>query len=73
MMLNLYLFYQNRSLNRSNLEATFRALDKRLLMPNRVSETRWLPHTERAAKNLIEGYQAIVSHLKQVCSQYRVV
>lgn len=54
-MLNLYLFYRNSSLNRSNLEATFRALDKRPLMPTRVSGTRWLPHTERAAKNLMEG------------------
>ena len=69
MMLNLYLFYRNSSLNRSNLEATFRALDRRPLMPTRVSGTRWLPHTERAAKNLIEGYETIVIHLKQVCTQ----
>ena len=69
MMLNLYLFYRNSSLNRSKLEATFRALDKRPLMPTRVSGTCWLPHTERPAKNLIEGYEAIITHLKQVCSQ----
>ena len=69
MMLNLYLFYRNSSLNRSKLEAISRALDKRPLMQTRVSGTRWLLHTERAAKNLIEGYEAIVTHLKQVCSQ----
>lgn len=67
MMLNLYLFYRNSPLNRSNLVASFNALDKSPLMPTRVSGTRWLAHAERAAKNLIGGFGAIVTHLKQVC------
>ena len=67
MMLNLYLFYRNSPLNRSNLVASFNALDKSPLMPTHISGTRWLAHAERAAKNLIGGFGAIVTHLKQVC------
>lgn len=37
-----------------------------MLVPTRVGGTRWLPHTERALKHLITGYDGIVLHLEQV-------
>ena len=65
-MANLYLFYRNSSLNRANLKAAYTTFDQSPLMPTRVSGTRWLPHTQRAIENLIQGYSAIVRHLQQV-------
>ncbi|XP_070547018.1 zinc finger protein 862-like [Ptychodera flava] len=66
LMTNLYYFYRNSSLNRSNLIASFDALGKKPLMPTRVSGTRWLPHTQRAVRNIVDGYEAIVNHLQQL-------
>lgn len=66
LMENLYLFYRNSSLNRSNLKIAFDSYDRNPLMPTRVNGTHWVPHTVRAVKNMMGGYGPIVSHLKQV-------
>lgn len=66
LMINLYLFYRNSSLNRSNLIVSFNAVGKPALMPTRIGGTRWLAHTVRAARNIVDGYDAIVAHLQQV-------
>ena len=63
---NLYLFYRNSSLNRSNLKESFKTFKETPLMPTRVSGTRWLPHTLRAIGNVLRGYKAVVRHLTQV-------
>ena len=67
MLTNLYLFYRNSALNRSNLKLAFATKPEQTpLMPTRVSGTRWLPHTKRALDNLLRGYAFIVLHLTQV-------
>ena len=65
-MLNLNLFYRNSSLNRSNLEASFGALGKRSLMPTSFCNPL-AANTERAARYLIEGCDAVLTRLKQIC------
>nr|XP_006813033.1 PREDICTED: zinc finger protein 862-like [Saccoglossus kowalevskii] len=66
LMMNLYYFYRNSSLNRSNLIVSFEVLGKKPLMPTRVSGTRWVPHTMRAISNIANEYSAIVTHLQQI-------
>ena len=63
---NLYLFYRNSCLNRSNLKIAFERYNQGPLMPTRVNGTSWVPHTCRVLQNLITGYGPILSHLKQV-------
>ncbi|XP_061168890.1 zinc finger protein 862-like [Saccostrea echinata] len=66
LLLNLYLFYKYSSLNRANLKIAFDSIGKKMLVPTRVGGTRWLPHTERALKHVITGYDGIVLHLEQM-------
>ena len=65
-LLDLYLFYHNSAVQRSNLMNAFRAFNIPSAIPTRVGGTRWLPHTKRALRNLFAGYRAIVEHLDQI-------
>ena len=47
LMTNIYFFYRNSPLNRSNLKESFKACALPVLVPTKVIGTRWLPHTER--------------------------
>ncbi|VDH95135.1 Hypothetical predicted protein [Mytilus galloprovincialis] len=66
LMLNIYLFYKYSPLNRANLKASFESLNMKMLLPTRVGGTRWVPHHERALKNVLHGHAAIVRHLEQM-------
>lgn len=66
LLLNLYLYYKHSSKNRSALKQAAAAVEARVAIPTRVGGTRWLPHIERALKNLLTGYRALVAHLHQV-------
>lgn len=68
-LLSLYLFYHQSPLNRSNLKATFRALDLPSAIPSRTGGTRWLPHLAKALQKVIRGYPAIMLHLSQMSQQ----
>jgi hypothetical protein len=68
LLLSLYLFYKNSSLNRSMLKRSHAAIggDVPLLVPSNVGGTRWVAHTERAVRNVLTSYSVILSHLEQV-------
>ncbi|XP_063437754.1 zinc finger protein 862-like [Mytilus trossulus] len=66
LMLNIYLFYKYSPLNRSNLQASFKSLDQKMLTPTRVGGTRWVPHHERALTTILHGKEAITQHLEQM-------
>lgn len=66
LLVNLYLYYKHSSKNRSALKQAAAAVEARVAIPTRVGGTRWLPHIERALKNLLTGYRALVAHLHQV-------
>ncbi|XP_033747138.1 zinc finger protein 862-like [Pecten maximus] len=69
LLLNLYLFYKYSPLNRANLRASFESLGKASRVPTRMGGTRWLPHTKRALKQMLEGMDGIVLHLEQMQQQ----
>lgn len=68
--MGLYYFYHNSSLNRAMLNRSYNALktdeDPGLLLPTRVSGTRWIGHTVLALQNLTVSYKYILGHLGQV-------
>lgn len=66
LFLNLYLFYKNSSKNRSSLKVSAEAHGDHPAIPTRVGGTRWLPHLERAIRNFLRGYRAMITHLYQV-------
>ncbi|CAC5411875.1 unnamed protein product [Mytilus coruscus] len=66
LMLNIYLFYKYSPLNRANLKASFESPNMKMLLSTRVGGTRWVPHHERALKNVLHGHAAIVRHLEQM-------
>ena len=68
LLLNLYLFYHNSPLNRSNLKISCDALGLPQTIPSRVGGTRWLPHLHASLQKFLRGYTAIVTHLGQVIS-----
>ena len=66
LLMGLYYFYHNSSLNRENLKRSYTALKITPLMPSRVGGTRWLGHMERALETFWTGYTPIRTHLQQV-------
>ena len=66
LLLNLFLFYRNSPLNRSNLKASFATFGREALMPVRAGGTRWLAHMQQALNNTLKGYGPIKQHLNQV-------
>jgi hypothetical protein len=66
LILNLYLFYHNSALNRSNLRRSCNAADVPFLVPTRVGGTRWVSHTLTAITKLLRIYPGLVLHLDQV-------
>ena len=68
LLLDIYLFYHQSTLNRGLLRRTAEALGERKFIPTRVGGTRWISHTERALDNLFSGYRAIIQHLLEVCA-----
>ena len=63
----LYKFYHKSAVNRSGLKQHFRKLDLTCKVPRRIGGTRWVTHTKNAVDTMIEGQQAIVNHLNEVC------
>jgi len=70
LLMGLYYFYHNSSLNRSMLRRAYDAAaseeDGPLLLPTRAHGTRWIGHLLRAITNLMSSYKYITLHLGQV-------
>ena len=66
LLLSLYFFYRNSSLNRSSLKQAFNALGETHRIPSRVCGTRWVHHISKAVSNVLKGYKGLVTHLSQV-------
>jgi hypothetical protein len=66
LILNIYLFYHNSALNRSNLKNSCSAAGVKFLTPTRVGGTRWVNHTLRALTSLLRIYPGLIMHLDQV-------
>lgn len=66
LLLSLFLFYHNSTLNRGLLTRTAEALGVTRFIPTRTGGTRWICHTQAALTNLLSGYPAIVQHLLEV-------
>ena len=67
LLLELYLFYHQSTLNRGLLRTAAAALGVKKFIPTRTGGTRWIGHTKIALENLFSGYPAIVQHLLEVC------
>jgi hypothetical protein len=67
LLLDLYLFYHQSTLNRGLLRTAAAALGIKKFIPTRTGGTRWIEHTKTALENLFSGYPAIVQHLLEVC------
>ncbi|XP_069109046.1 zinc finger protein 862-like [Argopecten irradians] len=71
LLTNLYLFYKYSPLNRSNLNIAAESLKKSVKVPSRPGGTRWLPHTQRAIKTVLDGADVIILHLEQIQQEPR--
>ncbi|PIK47650.1 hypothetical protein BSL78_15480 [Apostichopus japonicus] len=66
LLLSLFLFYHNSTLNRGLLRRTAEALGVKKLIPTRTGGTRWIGHTQAALNNLLSGYPAIIQHWLEI-------
>ncbi|KAK3094070.1 hypothetical protein FSP39_023772 [Pinctada imbricata] len=71
LIMGLFYFYHNSSLNRSTLMNTFEVLKgddpkEKLLLPTKAGGTRWIGHHHRALTNIVTSYKYIVTHLSQL-------
>jgi hypothetical protein len=71
LLLDLYLFYHQSTLNRGLLRTAAAALGIKKFIPTRTGGTRWIEHTKTALENLFSGYPAIVQHLLEVKNDAR--
>lgn len=65
---NIYYFYHNSPLNKSNLKSAYEAFKLHLALPSKIGGSRWLPRLQTALQILLKGYAAIVLHLSKVSS-----
>ncbi|KAK3103242.1 hypothetical protein FSP39_017756 [Pinctada imbricata] len=68
LLMGIYYFYYNSTLNRSMLLRTFNAIktgDDKLLIPVKSGGTRWIGHQLRAITAVVTSYKFIVAHLEQ--------
>ncbi|XP_053148082.1 zinc finger protein 862-like [Hemicordylus capensis] len=63
---NMYYFYHNSPLNKSNLKLAYEALRLRPAIPSRIAGSRWLPCLQTALQTLLKGYPAIVLHMSKI-------
>ena len=66
LLLNIYYFYRNSNVNRSDLKQSFNTLNLKVILPTRVGGTRWVGHLKKAVSIFLRGYTAIRQHLQQV-------
>lgn len=64
----LYYMYRNSPLNRTNLKQAYHCLNMKVLLPTRVSGSRWVGHMLRALNNFMTGYPAFRLHLEQLAA-----
>uniref|UniRef100_A0A674HYF3 Sperm flagellar 2 n=1 Tax=Terrapene triunguis TaxID=2587831 RepID=A0A674HYF3_9SAUR len=57
---NIYYFYHNSPLNKSNLKSIYETLKLRPAIPSRIGGTRWLSRLQTALQILLKGYPAIL-------------
>ncbi|XP_039398884.1 sperm flagellar protein 2 isoform X4 [Mauremys reevesii] len=62
---NIYYFYHNSPLNKSNLKSTYETLKLRPAIPSRIGGTRWLSRLQTALQILLKGYPAILLHMNK--------
>lgn len=62
----LYSFYHQSPLNRSNLKEAFKSIGAKVVLPARLSGTRWVEFSVKAVKHFLNGYGGLVEHLEQV-------
>ena len=72
LQMGLYYFYHNSPLNCNNLQNSFQALGKKVVIPSRVCGTQWVGHVQRALTNLFRGYKALLLHLQQLVDGSKV-
>lgn len=73
LLLDLYLFYHQSTLNRSLLRRTGEALSIKNCIPTPTGGTRWIAHTQRALQILItRAYGVIMQHLLEV-SAFQII
>uniref|UniRef100_A0A672TVZ4 Sperm flagellar 2 n=1 Tax=Strigops habroptila TaxID=2489341 RepID=A0A672TVZ4_STRHB len=63
---NIYYFYHNSPLNKTDLKATYEAIKLRPAIPSRIGGSQWLPRLQTALQILLKGYPAIVLHLNKI-------
>ncbi|CAM5113172.1 unnamed protein product [Eretmochelys imbricata] len=63
---NIYYFYHNSPLNKSNLNSTYETLKLRPAIPSRIGGTRWLSRLQTALQILLKGYPAILLHMSKM-------
>ncbi|XP_019351597.1 sperm flagellar protein 2 isoform X2 [Alligator mississippiensis] len=63
---NIYYFYHNSPLNKSNLKSAYEAFKLHLALPSKIGGSRWLPRLQTALQILLKGYAAIVLHLSKI-------
>ncbi|KAM8793599.1 sperm flagellar protein 2-like [Eudromia elegans] len=62
----IYYFYHDSPLNKSNLKATYEAMNLRPAIPSRIGGSQWLTRLQTALQILLKGYPAIVLHLSKI-------
>ncbi|XP_061472250.1 zinc finger protein 862-like [Rhineura floridana] len=63
---NMYYFYHNSSLNKSNLKLVYEDLKLRTSIPSRIGGSRWLLRLQTGLQILLKGYPAVVLHMSKI-------
>ncbi|XP_006116559.1 sperm flagellar protein 2 isoform X2 [Pelodiscus sinensis] len=63
---NIYYFYHNSPLNKTNLKSTYETLKLRPAIPSRIGGTRWLSRLQTALQILLKSYPAILLHMSKL-------
>ncbi|XP_044287342.1 E3 SUMO-protein ligase KIAA1586-like [Varanus komodoensis] len=63
---NIYYFYHNSLLNKSNLKLVYDSLKLKPAIPSRIGGSRWLLRLQTALQILLKGYPAIVLHMSKI-------
>lgn len=63
---NMYYFYHNSPLNKSNLKLAYEALKLRAAVPSRIGGSQWLHRLQMALQILLKGYPAVVLQMSKV-------
>lgn len=66
LLCSIYHFYHTSPLRKRSLEAAFRELHLRPVMPSHIGGRRWLHGLQTALHNFLRGYPAIIQQLHAV-------